>query len=173
MSDSNPVAGWYADPEPGSTKLRYWDGAQWTDQLTEFPAAQAAEAAAAGAQPVVEAAVPQAPDAAAQPVSLDPNYGQPGYMQPAPAAVPQKNGKAVASLVCGILGLFLFGLILGIVAIVLGVQARKRPDRRGIAMAGIIFGVLALLGWAAGLGLFFLNPDLYTQALSTITNGLV
>lgn len=35
----NPQAGWYADPQGDTTKLRYWDGAQWTDQYTEAPAA--------------------------------------------------------------------------------------------------------------------------------------
>lgn len=32
---SNPQAGWYPDPSGDLTKLRYWDGFQWTDNYTE------------------------------------------------------------------------------------------------------------------------------------------
>ncbi len=32
---SNPVAGWYADPGDAASRLRYWDGATWTDHT--FP----------------------------------------------------------------------------------------------------------------------------------------
>ncbi len=32
---SNPVAGWYADPGDPASRLRYWDGATWTDHT--FP----------------------------------------------------------------------------------------------------------------------------------------
>ena len=33
---SNPVQGWYADPE-GSDQLRWWDGAQSSDQFRPAP----------------------------------------------------------------------------------------------------------------------------------------
>ena len=33
---SNPVQGWYADPE-GSDQLRWWDGTQWSDQFRPAP----------------------------------------------------------------------------------------------------------------------------------------
>lgn len=33
-------AGWYADPSGDATKLRYWDGTQWTDNFTPAPAPQ-------------------------------------------------------------------------------------------------------------------------------------
>lgn len=36
----SPQAGWYADPDGDVTKLRYWDGVQWTDQYTDAPVAQ-------------------------------------------------------------------------------------------------------------------------------------
>ena len=63
----NPQAGWYADPDGDVTKLRYWDGTQWTDQYMDAPAAEdsaakvpsAAEQVAANAAAAVEpAAVP-------------------------------------------------------------------------------------------------------------------
>lgn len=36
---SAPAAGWYADPSD-ATKLRYWDGAQWTDHTQPAPPPQ-------------------------------------------------------------------------------------------------------------------------------------
>jgi hypothetical protein len=92
----------------------------------------------------------------------------PEYDEAAAAAAPpyaqaearRKPGKAVASLVCGIISLFLLGPILGVVAIVLGVLARKEIaanpnlDGAGLALAGIITGaigaVLAIVLIAAG-----------------------
>jgi hypothetical protein len=57
---------------------------------------------------------------------------------------------AIAALVCGIISVvFAFfgygaivGIILGIVAIVLGVLARKDPQRKGIATAGLVLGII-------------------------------
>ncbi len=31
---SNPVAGWYPDPSEPASRLRYWDGATWTDHTS-------------------------------------------------------------------------------------------------------------------------------------------
>ena len=31
------VAGWYPDPEGDTSRLRYWDGTQWTDNYTPSP----------------------------------------------------------------------------------------------------------------------------------------
>ena len=63
-------------------------------------------------------------------------------------------GKATAALVCGIVGLLLCGVVLGPVAIYLGTQAKKeirRSDGRlkgeGLATAGIVMGVIALIGF--------------------------
>lgn len=45
---STAAAGWYADPLGDTTKIRYWDGTQWTDQ---YQAAADPNADAAPAQP--------------------------------------------------------------------------------------------------------------------------
>ena len=37
------VAGWYPDPEGDTSRLRYWDGTQWTDNYTPIPTAAPAE----------------------------------------------------------------------------------------------------------------------------------
>ena len=40
------VAGWYPDPEGDTTRLRYWDGTQWTSDYTAAPGAAQAGASA-------------------------------------------------------------------------------------------------------------------------------
>ena len=86
-----------------------------------------------------------APLAASQ-IPQQPDYQQQqAYQQPYGAAVPG-NGKATASLVLGILSLILCGLPLGIIGIVLGVQARNAmpegtPDR-GKATAGLVCSII-------------------------------
>ncbi len=69
-------------------------------------------------------------------------YGQP-YQQPA-----QSKGLAVASLVLGIVSLFLFGIIAGPLAIIFG-ALRVKPGSagRGMAIAGIILGALGIIGY--------------------------
>ena len=61
----------------------------------------------------------------------------------------RKSGKAIAALILGILSLLApFGIVLGIIAIALGVAARKEIaadrsiDGDGMALAGIITGAV-------------------------------
>jgi hypothetical protein len=67
---------------------------------------------------------------------------------PLPATGSSSKGMAIASLVCSLVGIVLFGPILGIIAIVLGAVARKNMraannyDGYGIALAGIIIGAV-------------------------------
>jgi hypothetical protein len=82
----------------------------------------------------------------------DPGYGS-GY--PGPVRSPT-NGKATASLVTGVTSLVLswccgFGLV-GIVAVVLGVRARREiqdsggtQQGDGLALGGIITGAIAIV----------------------------
>jgi Domain of unknown function (DUF4190) len=80
-----------------------------------------------------------------------------GTAVPAPQAVVAStevgtNKKAIWSLVSGIIGLFIFGIGLGPAAIVLSFQARKEIDEsgekgQGLATAGAVVGVLAVLGY--------------------------
>ena len=64
---------------------------------------------------------------------------------------PKPNSKAMASLVCGIVGILIFGVILGPIAICLGLAAKKEieenPGMEGTcqANAGIGLGVVALI----------------------------
>lgn len=78
-------------------------------------------------------------------------YGD--YYPGAPAVM--RNGLGVAALITGVLGLFgscsvVFGILLGITAIIFGLVARGRVKRGqanngGVATAGIILGVLAIV----------------------------
>lgn len=65
---------------------------------------------------------------------------------------PPTNGKAVGSMVCGILTFFTAGLT-GIPAVVLGHSARSEMQRtgergEGLAMTGLVLGWLSVAGWA-------------------------
>jgi uncharacterized membrane protein len=91
-----------------------------------------------------------------------PQYPMPPGMQPY-GPVPGNNGKAIAALVCGIVGLLCCSP-LGIVGLVLGYSAKGEIDRsngtqrgRGMAVAGIVLGwiaiallVLEIIGFATG-----------------------
>ena len=64
------------------------------------------------------------------------------------------SGMAVASMVCGIIGLFLFGIILGPLAIIFGCVAKGRISEKPLelqgncqATAGIVCGILATVVW--------------------------
>ena len=67
--------------------------------------------------------------------------------------VNQPNGTAIASMVCGILGLLLLccciafplSIILGVAAIVLAILSKKDSPFCGYAIAGLILGIFALL----------------------------
>jgi hypothetical protein len=59
------------------------------------------------------------------------------------------NGLAIAGLVCGIIGLFLFNFILGPLAIIFGGVGVSRASRgaghRGMAWAGVVLGIIDVL----------------------------
>ena len=78
------------------------------------------------------------------------DQGRPGW----PTSSAPRNGLGVAALVLGILGLVLsfviVGGVLGLVAVVLGIVGlirvrRGAANNSGMAIAGIITGVLAIL----------------------------
>ena len=91
--------------------------------------------------------------------STPPPYGQtppPGY-QPYGGPMnmaPKTSGKAIAALVCGLVGILCFGIILGVVALVLGLSAKKEIESSGgqltgggMATAGIVLGVIGIAFW--------------------------
>lgn len=109
-----------------------------------------------GPDPVVPApAVPPPP--APSPVGSErPHLQQVVYAQPALVSRPT-NGLATASLVLGILGLFI--PILGVLAVIFGSigisKANQGASGKGLAIAGLVLGILgtlALLYLAGGGG---------------------
>jgi hypothetical protein len=92
------------------------------------------------------------------PVYPPPPPGYPGYYPSGgygydpyrPMRPPGTNGKAIASLVCSVLGLMCCGLT-SIVGVILGVIAMRETKRTGqegwgMALAGTIIGGLAIAG---------------------------
>lgn len=88
-----------------------------------------------------------------------PGYGAaPGYgPQPAYGAPPGggSNGLAIGALVCGIIALISFwtifgGIVFGLIALILGIMGRKKANENGVgggmAIAGLVMGILGLLG---------------------------
>jgi hypothetical protein len=75
------------------------------------------------------------------PAAPPPSYG---YPQPPRQ---QSNGMAIASLVCGIVGLIVFGIVLGPLAIIFGGVGLSRANRgasgKGMAIAGLVLGCIA------------------------------
>ena len=82
-----------------------------------------------------------------QPLYGQPNqqsYQHPYYEQQYRAA----DSAATGAMVCGIIGLFVAGLILGIVALVQGNKAKKMGYVGGKATAGIVLGIIDIAAWA-------------------------
>ncbi|MEU5775999.1 DUF4190 domain-containing protein [Streptomyces venezuelae] len=97
-------------------------------------------------------------------------WQQPQPQQPPPGAAPGR-GLAVAALVLGILACVLFwtvvgGVLLGLLAVILGIVAAVRARRgraggRGMAITGVVLGLLGLIASALiiALGVSILNSD--------------
>jgi hypothetical protein len=100
-------------------------------------------------------------------VSAPPAYTPPPGNYPAGAypssyggqyvAVSESNGIATAAGILGIISIFIFGLILGVLAIVLGVIGNRNAARlggkgRGMAITGIVCGIIGLIGWIIIIG---------------------
>jgi hypothetical protein len=140
MADGQQPAGWYPDPAGDVTKLRYWDGSGWTEQLMDAATSQAA-----------------APSVPVPSYSPDPNqpYGQQPYQPQYAPATTFPGGKdnknlAIAGLICGIVGLggawliALIGYILGALAIVFGIKGRKSSAPK-IGTASLVIGIVVIL----------------------------
>lgn len=86
------------------------------------------------------------------------NCGHPREMHPGNQAHQYGSGQHVqtqetssAALVCGILSLFFFGLVLGIIAIVLA----KRPESRNKTAARVT-GTIGIIGWTIGIIIYII-----------------
>ena len=102
---------------------------------------------------------PPPPPPGFPPAGPPPGYTPYGAGMPMGAA-PKNSGKAIASLVCGIVSLLCFGMILGLVAIGLSISAKKDIESSngtltggGMATAGLVTGILGAVGWVLILAL--------------------
>lgn len=83
-----------------------------------------------------------------------PECGTPFVKGPNPGATAKRsNGKALTSMILGICGLVLFGVILGVIALVFALIARNEIDaenpptsrNRGQATAGLVLGIIDIV----------------------------
>ncbi len=117
-------------------------------------------------QPEQQPVAPQPPVAPQQPYGAAP---QQPYMAPQQPYAPQQpnpgKGKSIAALVMGIISVALYWipyfniilLVLGILAIVMGVKGRNEcpigsANGRGLATAGLVLGIIGTV--FAGIGVF-------------------
>jgi hypothetical protein len=77
-----------------------------------------------------------------------------GYVGPYGELPAGRNIKAVWALIIGIIGLAICGVLLGPIAIYLSQQAKGeiarskgRQTGAGLAQAGLVIGVIAVIGW--------------------------
>jgi hypothetical protein len=97
-----------------------------------------------------------------------PGYGAPGGYPPpggyAPPVAKQSNGMAIAALVCGILTIVTCLFPLGLVAAILGFIGLSKAKNlngsgRGLAIGGIITGIIGLISGAVLVFAVFLAAD--------------
>lgn len=96
------------------------------------------------------------------------------------APVVMRNGLGVAALITGVLALFgsctvVFGVLLGIAAIIFGLVGRNRAkngqaNNRGVATAGILLGTLAIIISIAWITWVFKGADV-PQFVDCISNA--
>jgi hypothetical protein len=97
----------------------------------------------------------QPSDAPYAPPTGVPVYGEPVYGAPHGAPAPAQNGFGTTALVLGILALLssvtvLFGVLLGVLAVIFGILGVRRARRKeatngGMAIAGLVTGALGLV----------------------------
>jgi hypothetical protein len=94
-----------------------------------------------------------------------PPAGAPPQSRRAPS-VAQSSGQsdqaqARGAMICGLLGLLVFGIILGPIAIILalvalvGMNQSGNDAGRGMAVTGLVMGIIDLIGWAIFIAVAF------------------
>ena len=137
--------GW--QPAPDGNGEQWWNGVDWSESRRGHSTAQ----------PPAPAYGPPVPDGYAPPVAPNP-YAQPASVHVPPTAnqyappvvsSPAQN-LATTALILGIVGVFIW--VAGVVAIVLGLQARTRlaaegalPKYSSYATTGIVLGAVGIV----------------------------
>lgn len=140
---------------PNCGSVEYWEVDVWGQP--QEPASQETQS-----QPVnlsKEQSAPTPPPYQPPTPNQQPNYNQQSFNNQQPVYSQQTvnpdqgaKGMAVAGLVLGILSLILFlvpfvGLGMGIVALCLGVSAKKKlpAGEQGMATAGVVLGIIGII----------------------------
>ena len=78
----------------------------------------------------------------------------PQMQQPYQQPMLKTNGSAVAGFILSLVGLLLFGFILGILAVIFSAtglnKIKQQPNvfkGKGLATAGLIIGIVDVIGW--------------------------
>lgn len=111
---------------------------------------------------------------------MDPNQpAQPATPTPPAASAPvqpaqpsEAKGLAIAALVVGIVAFLsgwapIWGMIVGIVAVVLGIVALKKKQNKAMSIVGLVLGALGLISslmFTLFLGALFSNPNVQNAA---------
>ena len=90
-----------------------------------------------------------------------------GYAQGGYANVPTTSGLAIGALICGLAGIIvpflgLVGLLLGLFA--LGQTRSPNVSGRGMAIGGIVSGILTTLLWGSCVGMVFVRARQFPMA---------
>ena len=101
---SNPVQGWYADPE-GSDQLRWWDGTQWSDQFRPAPTGNQTSSNTLS-EPAAQVEFPPTGAPVQVPTTTTPPAAK-------PATKPKAQPPASQLITTAILGLLTFFFIAG------------------------------------------------------------
>ena len=101
---SNPVQGWYADPE-GSDQLRWWDGTQWSDQFRPAPTGNQTTSDTPS-EPATQVEFPSTGAPVQVPAATKPTATK-------PATKPIAQPPASQLITTGILGILVFFFIAG------------------------------------------------------------
>ncbi|MFF4586732.1 DUF1707 and DUF4190 domain-containing protein [Streptomyces sp. NPDC001388] len=143
----------HADRERAVDVLRagFSEGRLQQDEFTKR-VERAYQARTVGELQLVVSDLPQGPMAVQPALVPPPGFGPPVPRTFLPAPPPPTNGKAVGSMVCGVLTTMTAGLT-GLPAVILGHKARAEIRRTGeggdgFAIAGLVLGWLSVAGWA-------------------------
>ena len=126
-------------------------------------------------------AVPVQPVQPVQPVYQQPVYQQPAYQAAQPIYQQSAGGSkalAIVSLILGICGLIfcwipVFGLLISVAGLILGILSRKNPNGRGMGITGFI---LSIIGCAIGalmlFSVFAASTSSYSSRASSVSRSL-
>ena len=81
-----------------------------------------------------------------------------------------KPGLSITSMVLVIISLVLWcywpiSIICGVLALIFGIIRMKKPNGKGMAIAGFVTGLIAVVFWGAIFGLAFLGVAVYNLAI--------